>query len=155
VTGSRDEGELASMTGARLNAAAAEMQRASPRVLDHLFDPQCVAVVGASATRGKWSNDVFRLLVHGPYEGVAVPVNSSRDAVEGVQAYPSVAQIPHLIDHAPIVVPRDVGFEPVEECVAARVPVVHVLSVVLPTWTTRGVSFSRKSARPLPAARPS
>ena len=48
--------------------------------------------------------------------------------VEGVPTYPSVLSIPRAVDYALVVVPRDQVLEAVRDCVAAKVPAVHVLS---------------------------
>lgn len=95
--------------------------------LDKAFNPECVAVVGASSTRGKWSNDVFRQMAEG-FGGTLVPVNPNRDSIEGVAAYPSIEAVPFGIDYAVVVVARDQVLEAVRQCVKAKVPVVHVLS---------------------------
>ncbi len=101
---------------------------ARARKLEHVFQPACIAVVGASASRGKWSNDVFRLLVEQEADRSVVPVNPNRESVEAVRAYPTVAAIPDKVDYALIVVPRDGVIDAVRDCVEAGVPAVHVLS---------------------------
>ncbi|MET3663287.1 acetate--CoA ligase family protein [Aquamicrobium ahrensii] len=96
-------------------------------LLARAFDPRRVAVIGASGTPGKWSNDVLRLLIHS-YKGDIVPINPTRQAIEGVRCFPSINEAPGRIDYAIIVVPRDSVLKAVRECVAAGVPVVHIFS---------------------------
>jgi acyl-CoA synthetase (NDP forming) len=119
------------------------LTRPKSSVLDFAFAPLCIAVIGASATRGKWSNDVFRLLAHS-YKGALVPVNPRRLVVEGVQAYSSLAAVPQQVDYALIIVERDSVIDAVRECAAAKVPVVHVLSAGFAEVGGRGVDLQRQ-----------
>ncbi len=96
-------------------------------LLQHAFMPDRIAVIGASGTRGKWSNDVFRIFAQS-FRGTLIPVNPHRSEVEGVGTAASVKEIGGRIDYAVIVVPRDLVPNAVRDCVAAGVPVVHVLS---------------------------
>lgn len=99
----------------------------TPHVLDHVFDARRIAVVGASDTPGKWSNDLFRLLSES-FKGDLIPVNTRTDHVERKQAYSSISSIPLEVDLVLVVVPRDSVVNVVRECVDNRIPVVHVLS---------------------------
>jgi acyl-CoA synthetase (NDP forming) len=96
-------------------------------LLERAFDPRRVAVIGASGTPGKWSNDVLRLLIHS-YKGEIVPINPTRKSIEGIPCFPSVGSVAGQIDYAIIVVPRDSVLQAVRECVAANVSVVHIFS---------------------------
>lgn len=95
--------------------------------LKSAFAPDCLAVVGASATRGKWSNEVFRLLKQS-FRGTLLPINPARESVEGVRTFPSIAAVRRKIDYVQVVVERETVLEVVRECVDAKIPVVHVLS---------------------------
>ena len=96
-------------------------------LLDFAFRPRSVAVVGASATRGKWSNEVFRHLVR-HFDGTLIPINPFRQEVEGLETAPSLSALEHPVDYAIIVVPREQAVRAVEDCARADVPVVHVLT---------------------------
>lgn len=116
-TTARVEARRDHVTGAKID----------PSILERAFDPKRIAVIGASGTRGKWSNDVLRLLVHS-FRGKIIPVNPARARVEGLDCYPSVAVAPGGIDYAIVVVPRDGVLDAVRQCVDACIPVVHVFS---------------------------
>jgi acetyltransferase len=62
-------------------------------------------VIGASNTRGSVGQILLRNLITAEHPGVVFPVNRSSASVHGIQAYPSVAQVPHRIDLAVIAVP--------------------------------------------------
>jgi len=73
--------------------------------LQRLFDPKSIAVIGASNRKGSVGYILLHNLIGADYEGVVYPVSVSAPSVQGIQAYPSVSQIPHKIDLAVIAVP--------------------------------------------------
>ncbi|MDR0508409.1 MAG: CoA-binding protein, partial [Candidatus Methanoplasma sp.] len=67
--------------------------------LRHLFNPESIAVIGASTTRGKVGNAILRNLILYGYKGDIYPVNPKYSEVEGLRCYFSVKDIekpPHL-----------------------------------------------------------
>lgn len=66
-----------------------------------------VAVIGASADRGKFGNKAVRAFVRQGYR--VVPITPSLDEVEGLRAFPSVADVPGEIDMATFYVPPATG----------------------------------------------
>ncbi|HEY3182198.1 MAG TPA: GNAT family N-acetyltransferase [Gaiellaceae bacterium] len=69
------------------------------------FEPQAVAVLGASPRRGTIGGELFRNILAGDFAGAAYPVNRSGDAVAGVRGYSSIGEIPDAVDLAVICVP--------------------------------------------------
>ena len=69
----------------------------STRNLDKLFEPKSVAVIGASNTKGSVGYILLRNLIGAEYEGVVYPVNRTALSVQGIQAYPTIAQVPRKI----------------------------------------------------------
>ena len=63
----------------------------SVRNLQHLFEPESVAVVGASNRPGSVGFAVMQNMLSGGFEGPVMPVNPSHQAVAGVLTYPDVA----------------------------------------------------------------
>ncbi|ABK43616.1 CoA-binding domain protein [Magnetococcus marinus MC-1] len=72
--------------------------------LDAIFNPQSIAVVGASNRPGSVGHAIFSNLL-GTFQGVIYPVNPRNMAVLGVRAYPSVAELPETVDLVVVVVP--------------------------------------------------
>jgi acyl-CoA synthetase (NDP forming) len=66
-----------------------------------------VAVIGASADRRKFGNKAVRAFVRQGYR--VVPITPFADEVEGLRAFPSVADVPDEIDMATFYVPPDMG----------------------------------------------
>jgi acetyltransferase len=73
--------------------------------LDRIFDPQRIAVVGASEKEGTIGNALMRNLLDGGFEGELFPVNPNYDALHGLKAYGSVAEVEHAPDLAVIATP--------------------------------------------------
>ena len=64
--------------------------------LDKIFRPKRVAVIGASDTPNSIGSIVLRNLIGESFDRVIYPVNSERESVHGVQAYPDLASVPKL-----------------------------------------------------------
>lgn len=73
--------------------------------LQSLFNPQSIAVIGASARPQRIGNVLMRNLLAGGFGGVIMPVNPKREAVAGVLTYPTVAALPQTPDLAIICTP--------------------------------------------------
>src|SRR5512136_424284 len=84
--------------------------------LDKIFKPKSIAVIGASETIGSAGYRIFRNLIGSGYEGVVFPVNTKRESVQGVQAYPTINEVPKVVDLAIIVTPATVVCDIVEQC---------------------------------------
>lgn len=78
--------------------------------------PKVVAVVGASADRGKFGNKAVRAFRAAGYD--VVPINPHEREVEGLRTYRSVADVPKAIDMATVYVPSDTAERLLPEFVA-------------------------------------
>ena len=72
-----------------------------------------VAVIGASGDRRKFGNKAVRAFLSRGY--TVVPVNPHEAEIEGLRAYPSVADIPGPVDMATIYLHRDAGLQVLPE----------------------------------------
>ena len=75
------------------------------RYLQSLFNPQSIAVIGASSRPRRIGSVVMRNLLAGGFGGAIMPVNPKHDAVAGVLTYPNVAALPRTPDLAIICTP--------------------------------------------------
>ena len=71
-----------------------------------LFDPDSVAVIGASRKPGKLGHIVLSNLVGAGYRGKLFPVNPEGGEILGLRVYQSISQLPHPPDLAVILLPR-------------------------------------------------
>ena len=84
--------------------------------LDKIFHPRRVAVVGASEQPGKVGYVLLHNLIGRGFEGVVYPVNSKREAVQGIAAYPSLSALPNAPDLAVICTPAATVPGIIDEC---------------------------------------
>jgi acyl-CoA synthetase (NDP forming) len=83
--------------------------------IDKLFHPRSVAVVGAP--RGMKTGTVFLMaLLEQGFSGPIYPVNPQAEEINGIKAYPKVADIPGPVDLAIILVPHWNSIAVVKEC---------------------------------------
>ncbi|MGD2176557.1 MAG: acetate--CoA ligase [Anaerolineae bacterium] len=75
-------------------------------MLEALFSPQGVAVVGASTDPGKLGHSVLDNIIKYGYRGQVYPVNPKADEILGKTCYPRATDIPGQVDLAVIVVPN-------------------------------------------------
>ena len=88
----------------------------SIRNLDKIFQPQRVAVIGASDTTTSVGYTVLRNLVGSGFEGVVYPVNPKRDSVQGIHAYQDIPSLPHVPDLAVVCTPSHTIPKIVQQC---------------------------------------
>lgn len=74
-------------------------------MLNMFFNPQAVAVIGASRTPGKVGHAVLRNIVEGGYGGAIYPINPKADEILGLRCYPNVLEVPGPIELAVVSVP--------------------------------------------------
>ena len=85
-------------------------------VLNGLFRPKSIAVVGASSTPGKIGYTVVENLVKENYKGQVYPINPKADEILGLKVYKSVLDVPGAIDAAVVTVPAKFVMQALEEC---------------------------------------
>ena len=96
--------------------------------LEAFFEPETVAVVGASPRSGTIGGELFRNIMRAEFRGVCFPVNRSGASVAGVRAYRSVGEIGGLVDLAVICLPGTAVLDAAEEALAAGVRALCVVS---------------------------
>lgn len=92
-----------------------------PSSLDAILKPRVVAVVGASRSPNHIGHQITSNLIHHGFTGAVFPVNPSAAAVCSVKAYPDIGSVPDPVDLAVIVVPKHLVIGVAQECAAAGV----------------------------------
>ena len=82
----------------------------------YIFDPQVVAVIGASNNPGSWGQGIMKHLLS-PALRKIYPVNPNSTEVMGHKAYASVLDIPEPVELAVIVVASPRVPKIIHECV--------------------------------------
>lgn len=99
-------------------------------LLNEFFSPQSVAVIGASTDPDKLGHAVLRNLVEGGFceKGLVYPINPKAAEILGLQAYPSVLDVPDPIELAVIVIPYPYVPDALRECGRKEIPAAIVIS---------------------------
>lgn len=95
--------------------------------LDKFFNPENVAVIGASDRQGTVGWRLIKNLTEMGYKGKVYPVNIRKQEILGMKAYQSIEQIEH-VDLAVIATPAKTVPGVVEECGRAGVKNVIIIS---------------------------
>ncbi|OQX00167.1 MAG: CoA-binding protein [Desulfobacteraceae bacterium A6] len=85
-------------------------------MLEALFRPKSVAVIGASAKELSIGNRIIKNLIDFGYTGAIYPINPKADEIRGIKAYPSVFDVPGEIDLAHMVIAGKFVPNAVEDC---------------------------------------
>lgn len=96
--------------------------------LKALFEPKSVAVVGASSNPAKIGHKVLSNILNGGYHGEVYPVNPKGGEILGLKVYKRVAEIEGAVDLAVVVVPAPVVFDVVQDCAAAKVKFLIIIT---------------------------
>ncbi len=85
-------------------------------MLDSLFKPKSVAVIGASTRELHIGNRVIRNLVEFGFKGAIYPINPGSDEIRGIKCYKSILDCPDNVDVVHMVIPAKLVPQAVEEC---------------------------------------
>jgi acyl-CoA synthetase (NDP forming) len=93
-----------------------------------LLAPQSVAIIGQSNDATKTAGRPLKYLRQAGYPGRIYPINPRHDEVLGERAWPSLAELPEVPEHAYIVASTEATMEAIEECGRIGVPMVTALA---------------------------
>jgi acetyltransferase len=119
-------------------------------VLDAIFKPRSVAVIGATERANSVGHTVMVNLTGSSLEQPIYPVNLRRDKVLGLPAYRKIKAVPEPVDLAIIATPAYTVPRVVRECVAAGVKGAIILSAGFREMGPAGLKLEQlllKSAR--------
>jgi len=85
-------------------------------MLDTLFNPKSVAIIGASTKELSIGNVITKNLLHYKYKGPIYPINPNADEVRGIKAYKTIFDAPGNVDLAHISIPSKFVPQAVEDC---------------------------------------
>ena len=113
-------------------------------MLEAFFNPQSVAVIGASRSKEKLGHGVLANLIKYGYPGQIYPINPKADEILGLKCYPSVLDVPGPIDLAIVVIPAQFVAAVLEECGQKGVKGVVIISAGFREAGREGVKRERK-----------
>lgn len=95
-------------------------------MLQKLFKPESVAVIGASSKELSIGNRIIKNLIDFNYKGAIYPINPKADEIRGIPAYNNVIDVPGKIDLAHIVIPNKFVSMAIEDCAKKDIPYIIV-----------------------------
>jgi acetyl coenzyme A synthetase (ADP forming)-like protein len=96
--------------------------------LDAFFNPDSVAVIGASRSENKVGHEILVSLVRGGFEGGIYPVNPKAEEIEGLTCYPDLKSIGKKPGLVVIAVPVKAVAGAVAECAQVGVKAIIVIT---------------------------
>lgn len=114
-------------------------------MLEKMFNPDSVAVIGASRTKGKVGRAVLENLMQNPKLKI-IPINPNVDEILGLPCYPNIMDVPeeYKADLAVIVVPAKMVPNAIDECGRAGVGNVIVISAGFKEAGIEGARLERE-----------
>jgi len=85
-------------------------------MLDSLFKPRAVALIGASTKELSIGNVIIKNLQRYNFTGPIYPINPKAPDIRGIKAYPTIFDVPGEVDVAHIVIPPPMVPQAVEDC---------------------------------------
>jgi predicted CoA-binding protein len=98
------------------SSVSAKNKKERAMMLDSLFNPKGVAVIGASGKELHIGNRVIKNLLDFGYKGGIYPINPKADQIRGIKAYKSILDVPGQVDVAHMVIPAKFVPMAVEDC---------------------------------------
>ncbi|MCL4079557.1 acetate--CoA ligase family protein [Coriobacteriia bacterium Es71-Z0120] len=112
-------------------------------MLEPVFAPRSVAVIGASRDPRAVGRTVLDNLIAGGFPGALYPVNPKADTIADLPCFPSVDSLPETPDLAVIVVPAAAVEPLVRRCGEMGVPAVIVISAGFKEAGPEGAALER------------
>lgn len=96
--------------------------------IKYLFEPESVAIIGASHTKGKIGHTVCHNLLEGGYKGKIFPVNPKGGTILGQKVYKDILDIPDSVHLVTITVPAKYVLPTIESCAQKGVKHIQVIT---------------------------
>jgi acetyltransferase len=96
--------------------------------LESFFNPQSIAIVGASRQKSKVGYEILANIVKAGYKGGIFPVNPNTDTIEGLKCYPDLESIPDTPDLVIIIVPAKIVPPVMQQCAKVGVKAVIIIT---------------------------
>ena len=96
--------------------------------LAYLFEPESVAIIGASDDPTKYGNRVMQSIIDAGYEWPIYPVNPTMSEVLGRKCFPTMQSLPEPVELAFIVIPARLALGAVKDCIAAGVKGIVIIT---------------------------
>ena len=139
-----DFGDISALLGDDASSEQALVSDSRVSSLNVMFAPRTVAVIGATEAVGGVGRTILWNLISSPFGGTVFPVNPKRASVLGIKAYPSIGEVPAVVDLAVIVTPAPTVPDIVAQCVAAGVRGAIIISAGFKEAGAPGIELEQR-----------
>jgi acetyltransferase len=115
-------------------------------MLKEIFQPESIAVIGASREKGKVGHTVFSNLITNGFSGDIYPINPGGESILGTKAYPSILDVPADIDLAVVAIPARFVTDIFDQLGEKGIPAVVVISAGFKEIGHEGAKLEAKLA---------
>ena len=85
--------------------------------LDKIFNPESIAVIGASNNPSTWGYRTLGSIVGGKYRKKIYPIHPKEKVIQGLTAYARISDVPDTVDLAIIVIKAELVTGVIRECI--------------------------------------
>ncbi|MBN2137172.1 MAG: acetate--CoA ligase family protein [Sedimentisphaerales bacterium] len=96
--------------------------------LEGFFNPQSVAIVGASRQKGKVGYEILANMLEAGYRGKIFPVNPKADEIEGLECYKDIESLPETPDLVVIIIPAKFVAGVMKQCAKVKAKSVIIIT---------------------------
>ena len=96
--------------------------------LEKFFNPESVAIVGASQVEGKVGYEILANMIKAGYKGKLFPVNDKTTTIEGLKCYPNLESIGQTPDLVIIILPAKIVPSIMQQCAKIGVKSVVIIT---------------------------
>ncbi len=96
--------------------------------IKYLFEPESIAVIGASQDKKKIGYTVFNNIISGGYKGKVFPISPKGGDIDGHNVFKDLKDIKDNIDCASIVIPANLVKDAVKSCAQKKVKFVQIIT---------------------------
>ncbi len=115
-------------------------------MLDKIFHPKSVAVIGASREKGKVGYNVLNNLVKHKFRGDIYPINPHAKTILNKKCYASVLEAPDEIDLAVFTIPAEAVVNVFDQCGQKKVPAAVIITAGFKESGRKGAELEIKLA---------
>jgi len=112
-------------------------------LLDYLFAPRSVAVVGAAREPGKLGYTILDNVVKSGFSGAVYPINPMATEILGLPCYPHLVNVPGEVDLIVVVVPQPVVLSVMKDAAAKGVKAAIIITAGFREAGTEGLEAER------------
>jgi len=123
---------------------AHDVLRYGRQALDAIFAPKSVAVIGATETIGSVGRTIVWNLISSSFGGTIYPVNPKRASILGIKAYPSISDVPEVVDLIVVVTPATTIPDIIKEAVDIGVKSAIIISAGFKETGPKGADLERQ-----------